>query len=108
MQQLDANTKRNAATDTAAEQPDLTRGGRLPPPATSEEPDLTRGGRLPSLATPEAPRPAAVSDQSGSTVRIQIDHNNVPDGVAMRAGVEGSGAEIDRLNIRRAMPGAGH
>ncbi len=117
MQQLDANTKRNAATDTPAEQPDLSRGGRLPnaptptvptPAASPEEPDLTRGGRLPSLAAPEAPRPAAVSDQSGSTVRIQIDHTNVPDGVAMRAGVEGSGAEIDRLNIRRAMPSAGH
>ncbi len=50
---------------------------------------------------------AAVSDQSGSTVRIQIDHTNVPDGVAMRAGVEGSGAEMAGINIRRAMPGAG-
>ena len=97
----------SSGPETKPEQPDLTRGGRMPSPAASEEPDLTRGGRLPSLATPEAPRPAAVSDQSGSTVRIHLSADNLPQGMNVKTGVEGSGAEMAGINIRRAMPGAG-
>jgi len=102
--------------ETRPEEPDLTRGGRLPnssastvptPIASPEGPDLTRGGRLPSLATPGAPRQPVVSDQSGSTVRIHLSADNLPQGMNIKTGVEGNGAEIARLNIRRAMPGAG-
>jgi len=49
-----------------------------------------------------------VSDQSGSTVRIHLSADNLPQGMNIKTGVDGNGAEIERLNIRRAMPGAGN
>ena len=51
--------------------------------------------------------PTAQSNNGSSTVRIEIDHSNVPAGVNMRASTQGDGAEIGGIRVRRAMPDAG-
>ena len=100
---------RSAPASDVAEVPDLTRGGRVTANETAETPDLTRGGRLPQvLAATAAPaRPAATDSDGNSTVRVEIDHLNVPQGVSMRATTQGSGAEIGAIRTRQAMPNAG-
>ncbi len=98
-----------AAATADPEVPDLTRGGRVAASETGETPDLTRGGRLPQVlaATAAPPRPAATDNDGNSTVRVEIEHLNVPDGVSMRASTQGTGAEIGAIRTRQAMPNAG-
>lgn len=79
------------------------------PEPEPESPDLSRGGRLPQLLAASAPagRVPAEDNAGGSTVRIDINHTGVPEGVSMAASTDGPGAEIGNMNIRRAMPNAG-
>ena len=88
---------------------DVSRRGALPMEPAAEVPDVTRGGRLPALLAPmtPAPRNAASADNGDSTVRIEIDHSNVPPGVGMTATTQGNGAEIGAIRTRQAMPNAG-
>jgi len=65
--------------------------------------------RLPALMAPQMTSAAGgkEADNGASTVRIEIDHSNVPQGVTMTPSVQGNGAEIGGIRVRRAMPEAG-
>jgi muramidase (phage lysozyme) len=103
--QLDENTRR----ETVGNAPAVTgtpllldpRTGRASPPERTPPP-----ARMPDLVAPASAAPVRSTEHSagGSTVRIQIDHNNVPAGVTMGATTHGDGAEIAGIRVRRAMP----
>lgn len=62
--------------------------------------------RVPGLFAPAQTAPQG-GDNGQSTVRIDINHTNAPAGVTMTPSVQGNGAEIGGIRVRRAMPEAG-